>query len=216
MKDFFDYLKRGEAVSKETLLARFEEALKKEPLTEKEFAESMAKGKESLSAYFDYYQNTWRTETINEFRVHNVFFKLPESEVKLTGSLDKIEQLDENGEVNVVDYKTGRSKTRNELEGKTQSGTGDYKRQLVFYKLLLDEHPTAKLNMTSGEIDFVEPDQKGNFHKEKFLISDEEVQSLRETIADISDQVLNLKFQDKTCGDRECELCKLKEKIAHV
>ena len=259
LKDFFDYLKREEAVSKEILLARFEEALKKEPLTEKDLAESVAKGRDSLGAYFDYYQNTWRTETINEFRVHNVFFKLSEGDVKLTGSLDKIELMDfdhppsppdpwkpvpsvspsllkspksdgspsatgsEGGWspsnsylVNVVDYKTGRSKTRNELEGKTQSSTGDYKRQLVFYKLLLDEHPTAKLKMVSGEIDFVEPDQKGSFQKEKFLISDNEVKELKETITDISDQILNLKFQDKTCGDRECEFCALKEKIAHV
>ncbi|MDO8558920.1 MAG: PD-(D/E)XK nuclease family protein, partial [bacterium] len=219
LKDFFDHLKREEGISKEILLARFAEALKKEPLTEKDFGESLDKGRGSLGAYFDYYQNSWRTETINEFRVHNVMFKLSEGEVKLTGSLDKIEQIDENGEVNVVDYKTGRPKTRNELEGKTQSATGDYKRQLVFYKLLLDDlstqagHPTAKLKMVSGEIDFVEPDQKGNFHKEKFLISDEDVQNLRETIADISDQILNLKFKDKTCGDRDCEYCILREKI---
>ena len=198
---------------------------------ESDLVESLEKGNTALSAYFDYYQNSWRTETINEFRVQNVMFKLPEGEVKLTGSLDKIELIDEGGEVhpvklpqsgtafggfnrvNVVDYKTGRPKTRNEVEGKTQSATGNYKRQLVFYKLLLDSHPTAKLKMTSGEIDFVEPDQKGNFRKEKFLISDEEVQNLRETVTDISDQVLNLKFQGKTCEDRDCEFCKLREKM---
>ena len=231
LKSFFDRLKAEELADKNFLLKQFEEALKKEPLMESDLVESLEKGNTALSAYFDYYQNSWRTETINEFRVQNVMFKLPEGEVKLTGSLDKIELIDEGGEVhpvklpqsgtafggfnrvNVVDYKTGRPKTRNEVEGKTQSATGNYKRQLVFYKLLLDSHPTAKLKMTSGEIDFVEPDQKGNFRKEKFLISDEEVQNLRETVTDISDQVLNLKFQGKTCEDRDCEFCKLREKM---
>ncbi len=257
LKDFFDHLKREKMVSRSLLLVRFEEALKKEPLTEKDFEESLEKGKESLGAYFDYYQNSWRTQTINEFRVQNVMFGLPKGEVKLTGSLDKIELVDnfeaanlpldpveegdpspfvskvmgkptgqvskglgegawlaaEKFQVNVVDYKTGKPKTRNELEGKTQSATGDYKRQLVFYKLLLDEHPTAKLKMVSGVIDFVEPDQKGNFHKEKFLISDEDVQNLREAVIDISDQILNLKFQNKTCGNHDCEYCALRAKV---
>ena len=228
LKSFFDRLKMQELADKTFLLTKFEEALNSEPLTEKDLAESLEKGKEALSAYFDHYQNSWRTQTINEFRIQNVMFKLPQGEVKLTGSLDKIELIDESERpsiergstertsANVVDYKTGRPRTRNELEGKTQSSTGDYKRQLVFYKLLLDSHPTAKLKMTSGEIDFVEPDQKGSFHKEKFLITDDEVQSLKEAIVDMSDQVLNLKFQDQICGDRECEFCALREKISNV
>lgn len=214
LKSFFDYLEKEEEESKKILLAGFEQALKKEPLTEKDFTEGLEKGKEALGAYFDCYQNSWRRRTINEFRVRNISFKLPDGEIKLTGSLDKIEQADEGGEVNVVDYKTGRAKTRNELDGKTQSSTGDYKRQLIFYKLLLDSHPTAKFKMTSGEIDFVEPDQKGKFHKEKFLISDDEVKNLKETIANISDQILNLKFQDQTCKDRDCEFCALRDKIS--
>lgn len=215
LKSFFDRLQKGEPAGQFYLLTKFEETLRKEPLTEADFAESLEKGKVALSAYFDFYQNSWRTQTVNEFRVNNVMFKLPTGNIKLTGSLDKIEQLDEDSqEVNVVDYKTGKPRTRNELEGKTQSSTGDYKRQLVFYKLLLDLHPTAKLQMTSGEIDFVEPDPKGKFHKEKFLISNDEVKDLKENIIDVSDQILNLKFQNQTCDDRECEFCELRSRIS--
>ena len=217
LKSFFDRLKMENSADKSFLVDSFEEALKNEPLTKNDFTESLEKGQTALKAYFDRYQNSWRTQTINEFRVQNVMFKLPEGEVKLTGSLDKIEPMEEDArEINVVDYKTGKPRTRHELEGQTQSATGDYKRQLVFYKLLLDSHPTAKFKMVSGEIDFVEPDQKGNFHKEKFLISNDEVQNLRKIITEVSDQILNLKFQDQTCGDRDCEFCELRNKITHV
>jgi DNA helicase-2/ATP-dependent DNA helicase PcrA len=67
--------------------------------------------------------------------------------------LDKLEFID--GDiVNVVDYKTGKPKTRNELMGETKNANGDYYRQLVFYKLLLKYWNDGKYNMQSGIIDF--------------------------------------------------------------
>ena len=92
----------------------------------------------------------------------------------LKGKLDKLE-IDEDGNVNVVDYKTSKPKSRNEIEGKTKNSKGDYKRQLVFYKLLLDKYEKGKYKMTSGEIDFTEPDDSGNYHKEKLPISEADV-----------------------------------------
>jgi len=48
--------------------------------------------------------------------------------------------------LNVIDYKTGRPKSRNEIEGNTKNSNGDYKRQLVFYNLLLNNfNPVSSL-----------------------------------------------------------------------
>ena len=129
--------------------------------------------------------------------------------------MDKIEYLDGGETSNIVDYKTGRAKTRNELEGKTKNATGDYPRQLAFYKLLLDHYPTFTAEMISGELDFVEPDSNGKFHREKFIITEVETVALQEQIFDLAEQVLEFKFWDKRCGDKDCEFCKLRDKVNH-
>ena len=90
-------------------------------------------------------------------------------EIRLTGKIDKIELLND-GEANVVDYKTGHPKTQGEIEGSTKNSNGDIKRQLVFYNLLLNKYENGRYKMISGDIDFVEPDDKGKYHKERFFI----------------------------------------------
>ena len=210
LKDFFDGMNGGR-VSLEILLAGFKNLLEKESLSENDRQSFLAKGINSLKKYFDYNNGKWPAKTLNEFKVHNVFLN---DNIKLTGSLDKIEYSDsDNSSVNVVDYKTGKAVSRNELDGKTKNATGNYKRQLVFYKLLLDRHPTVKLNMVSGEIDFIEPDSKGVFHKERFLIDTNEVDELKHTILTIADKVTNFKFENERCGDRHCEYCQLRFKV---
>src|SRR3989344_733642 len=217
LKEFFDASKNG-PVEKGFLEEYFVAALEGEPLLPKDYAAVLAKGKFALSKYFANYEGSWRTNTQNEFRINSVYLPLrsqalDERPIKLTGVLDKIEYLDGGETVNVVDYKTGKAKTRNELEGKTKNATGDYPRQLAFYKLLLDNYPTFTAEMISGEIDFVEPDSNGKFQREKFIITATETTALQEQIFDLAEQVLEFKFWDKRCDDKDCEFCALRNKV---
>ena len=144
---------------------------------------------------------------MNEFAIKNVFL---DGEVRLTGKIDKIELLDAQN-VNVVDYKTGKRKTRNALEGKTKNARGNEKRQLVFYKLLLDKMPESPYTMTSGEIDFVEAEKNtGKFYKERFEITTDDVQDLEYKIQDVTAEILGFGFWDRRCEDKKCEYCKLR------
>ena len=143
---------------------------------------------------------------MNEFRVSVLF-----ENIKLRGNLDKIEILDSNNNVNVVDYKTGKPKSRNMIEGKTKSSDGNYKRQLVFYKLLLDLYDDAEFNMISGEIDFVEPDEKGKYHKEKFIISEDDIKGIKEIIKNTAKEILELSFWNKKCDNKKCDYCGIRE-----
>lgn len=210
MKSLFDKLQDGKLIEKEKLLVLFEDNLKSQPFSENEYKETFDKGKKAIEGYFNYYKKTWENfrfkKIFNEFRV-NVLY----DDIKLRGDLDKIEVLDDNGNVNVVDYKTGKPKSRNAIEGKTKSANGDYKRQLVFYKLLLDLYDDGKLNMLSGEIDFIEPDEKGKYHKEKFEITNEDIVELKEIIKNTKKEISELLFWDKRCGDKKCEYCKIRE-----
>lgn len=210
LRDFFNALNDA-APSKDFLIQRFRKALKEEPFSVVELEQVLTKGVETLTAYYHFYRDRFTDQkTFNEFRVKGAVLEVGEG-VKLTGSLDKIEFLLGGREVNVVDYKTGRSRTRRELEGKTKNATGDYKRQLVFYKLLLDESLAFPGKMVSGEIDFVEPDKTGQFRKEKFTIEIEEVDELKKLLLKTADDILNLRFWENRCRDKDCEFCQLRE-----
>lgn len=205
LKRFFD----KENTGKEYLLEEFRKALERQPLRNYEFEKYCERGEKALAAYFETYNlGSLKSgmNTINEFNVGSVVL---DGEVRLTGKIDKIELLGK--EVNVVDYKTGRRKTRGELEGATKNSKGNEKRQLVFYKLLLDKMPNSSYLMTSGEIDFIEPEKRtGKFYKEKFIISNDDVRALEYKIQDVTAEILNLSFWDKRCQDKKCEYCKLR------
>jgi len=110
-----------------------------------------------------------------------------------------------------------------------KNAKGNEKRQLVFYKLLLDKLTANRTGsdpvrlrglipinfvMTSGEIDFVEPEKKtGKFYKERFEISDEDVGQLEYKIQDVTAEILSFSFWDKRCEDQNCEYCKLRERM---
>jgi DNA helicase-2/ATP-dependent DNA helicase PcrA len=134
-------------------------------------------------------------------------------EIRLTGVLDKIEFVDSTSDIIVIDYKTGGAKSRNEIMGKNKDADGNYYRQLVFYKLLLRYFQEGKYTMMAGELDFIEPDAKGKLHKERFEISDEEVDELEATIKRVADEIMNLSFWDTPCDPEVCDYCDIVDMI---
>ena len=154
LHDFFNRMKEEET-AKEFLLESFEGYLNRAGLRERDTVELLEKGKKSLSLWYDAYNKDWNENVWTEFHINGIML---DENIRLTGVLDKVEFIDGNV-VNVVDYKTGKPKTRNELEGKTKNADGNYFRQLIFYKILLDRFENGKLEMQSGIIDFIEPDE---------------------------------------------------------
>ena len=76
--------------------------------------------------------------------------------------------------VNVVDYKTGDpDKAIPKLKGPSDKDPngGDYWRQAVFYKILLIIMNKKTGKSISTEFDFIEPDKKKNYRKEKMVIN---------------------------------------------
>ena len=67
--------------------------------------------------------------------------------------------------------------------------------------------------MRSGELDFVEPSSNGKYVKDKFEITDEEVENLVILIKEKASEIYNLDFFGKNCGDKDCEYCKLGEVV---
>ncbi len=197
----------GEEAGADFMEKRFIYHLDRRPINERLYEDLKKKGIETLRAYHEAGHQTWNYNTVNEYYIKGIEV----GGVKLTGKLDKLE-LELDGEhVLVVDYKTKKPQSRNWIEGATASADGNFKRQLVFYKLLLDEMPHGRYVMRAGAIDFVEPDEKGRFKREVFEITDEEVIALKTEIARVAEEISTMAFWDTRCGDKDCEYCPLRD-----
>ena len=102
LKTFFDKYREDEDMSKDELLELFEFNLNKTILSPSDLKDSLKKGRESLSKYYDTYKNTWNRSLLTEYSVKGVHLDVGDFELLLKGQLDKIEFIDERS-VNVVD-----------------------------------------------------------------------------------------------------------------
>jgi len=210
LRNYFDQIKKGKDSRKEYLIKRFSERLIQQPIKQSDYIEMLDKGKIVLSEYYDNYHNSWKNNIniINEFDINGVEI---DKNILIRGKIDKMEILDTLDNVNVIDYKTGRSKSRNEIEGNTKNSRGNYKRQLVFYNLLLNNFKNGKYKMKTGEIDFIESNKNGIYKRERFEISADELKNVEEEIKKTAKEIINLTFWDKTCDDPDCYYCNLRK-----
>lgn len=204
LKGYFDAFSGGEDKGKEYLVRLFENSLAREPITESDYEEALEKGEKALPAFYGEYHESWSPHAMNEVRIDGV----RAGEVKIKGSLDRVEFLDDDKVVRVIDYKTGKPKTRNEIEGNTKTSDGNYKRQLTFYKLLLEKE--GKHDMKEGVIQFIEPDDRGKFHREAFDISPGEVKVLEAQIGEVAKEIKDLSFWDDIPHAKDCDYCALR------
>lgn len=215
LRYFFDAYRKGTDVSTEAVVGYFTESLQHLPLSDREIDELLEKGSVLLPGYLAEYENSFVRDTFPEHALTAEFvLEGEEKPLLLRGTLDRMDIL-KNGDCVVIDYKTGKPKTRNEIEGKTKNGTGDYKRQLVFYALLL-ERSLEKRHMDKGILDFVEPDPKGKYHREEFAVTKEEKSALEEIIQQVAEEILALAFWNTNCENKDCEFCRLRQKIKLV
>lgn len=217
LQSFFNKYREEDDMGRKALLDLFEYNLGRKPLSSTDYKELRFKGLKSLGGYYDTYKNTWRRNLITEYNIRGVHLPLKvgndTENVLLKGKLDKLEIFDDERLINVVDYKTGKAKSRNELEGKTKNADGNYKRQLVFYKLLLGLDDAKRYEMRSGELDFTEPDEKMRYKKERFEITEDEVEELKSVVARVAGEIMNLEFWNKTCEEKDCEWCNLRQEL---
>jgi DNA helicase-2/ATP-dependent DNA helicase PcrA len=175
----------------------------RESFTKEQYDRRLEYGQEVLSNYYDKYASTFNKIVAIERNIRNVLIK----GVPLKGKLDKLEF--DGKSVNVVDYKTGDpdkgiAKTKGPNE-KDQLG-GDYWRQAVFYKILVDNYEHKDWKVVSTEFDFIEPDKKKNYRKEKIVISPVDIATVTEQISTTWQKIQDRDFYTG-CGKEECHWC---------
>lgn len=207
LKIFFDAFSKGEITPTKTyLLESFERILKRAPLPQRPIKQALAEGQAALTGWYNFYHVSFQTRVQTEVAIDGIVI----DDIPLTGKLDKLEFAVRGDEVNVVDYKTKSPMSANEILGKTKNATGNEFRQLVFYKLLLNQWQNGKYKMKTGEIDFLEPNESGKYKKEKFEITNRQVADLAIVVHDVIKQILELVFWDSRCDDPKCDYCELR------
>lgn len=176
--------------------ARLEFELGKLPLSTVEFTNLLAHGLEVLSVYVPHLEVSLPVSTKEELSLRvSIPLGLPDlPELTLTGKLDRIDIGRDGTAIRVVDYKTGKPKTRNDIEGKTAKADASYRRQLSFYSLLLYLHGDERYMTDLGVLSFVEADAKGRIHEEEFQSGEAERAVLLEEIKDAIRSLLSGDF----------------------
>ncbi|MDB5190442.1 MAG: ATP-dependent helicase, partial [Segetibacter sp.] len=175
----------------------------RECFTREQYNRRMEYGHEVLGKYYENYITTFNRIVVIERLIKGVVVK----GVPLKGKLDKIEFDGKN--VNVVDYKTGDiEKALPKLQGpngKEPLG-GSYWRQAVFYKILLDNWEQRDWQVVSSEFDFVEPDKKKVYRKEKIVISPADITTVTQQIKEVWEKIQAREFYTG-CGKEDCHWC---------
>ena len=175
----------------------------RESFTKEEFERRMEYGKEVLEQYYNKKINHFNKIVSVERNIRNVMV----DGVPLKGKIDKMEF--DGHFVNVVDYKTGNpdnaSKKLKNPELDPPNG-GDYWRQAVFYKVLIDNSEQGKYQVRSTEFDFIEPNAKKEIKSQKVEITKEDTDLVRAQIVAVWHKIQSREFY-KGCGKEDCHWC---------
>jgi DNA helicase-2/ATP-dependent DNA helicase PcrA len=184
LDDFYWYMKRN-----------------REAFTDEQFKRRIEYGEKILPDFYNKYLDTWEKITVTEYAIKNVEV----DGVPIKGVLDKLEF--KGSLVNVVDYKTGsfeRAKTKFKGPDEKNPNGGDYWRQAVFYKILVENDRRKNWEVLSTEFDFIEP-EKNEYVKHKVLIEPEHLAVVRSQIKESYSRILNHEFTG--CGKEDCNWC---------
>jgi DNA helicase-2/ATP-dependent DNA helicase PcrA len=205
----------GDNVSEEDVFDVFVKTLDTQPLGDNEYKDALKRGREAIMGYFRAFSDTWSKGSQPEVSINGVSFEFKKGgePILLKGKLDRMDVSDNGRDVSVYDYKTSKPKSRNQILGDTKNASGNEYRQLVFYRLLVERYFEDRYKMKEGIISFVEADDKGRFHEERFEILDDHLMRLEETITNFAKDITEFSFWDKTCDEKDCEFCKLSRVI---
>jgi DNA helicase II / ATP-dependent DNA helicase PcrA len=175
----------------------------RESFTKEQFERRLEYGRDTLTNYYKKYSASWNKIVAIERNIRNiVVYGVP-----LKGKLDKLEF--DGKQVNVVDYKTGDpDKSKNKLlpPNEKDPNGGDYWRQAVFYKILIDHYDLRGWQVVSTDFDFIEPDKKKSYHKEKVIISSVDTVMVTQQIVTVWQKIQAHDFY-MGCGKEDCHWC---------
>lgn len=204
----------GTAPTMSEVKGSLEKALSRLPLSVEEYTRLHERGLATLAVYLPKLipsePGMRRTESSYRATLETGMKDFPE--LLLTGTFDRMDFDIQGDLIRVVDYKTGKPKTRGVIEGITKDSDGDYKRQLTFYALLLSLQPDVRLHNSTMVLSFLEPNHHGEIVEETFFITQEEIAALKTVLLEVTKEIVTGKAFSTICDPERCDYCDLAAK----
>lgn len=132
--------------------------------------------------------------------------------ISLHGKLDATQE--DSDAVYVYDYKTKETMTVAAIKGETKSDNGSYWRQLIFYKLLLQNNPRYKGKDIRPALVFAMPDRRGKCGIVLLPVTETDIEGLKREIQRLIDSVWSGHIMNDFCDESKCEWCGMKKIVA--
>ncbi len=175
----------------------------------KEFENYLKHGERILPAYVAHHRDRWLSA--KRLLVEKNISHVTHRGIPIKGRIDLILE-DSSGRYTVIDFKTGNMDNPQLRNQKLRAQTsfdrpgGDYWRQVVFYKILLDAQADDPVIMDVGQMSFVEPDKHGQFYDKDFLVDLGQYELVSDQIVSVHQRLHDHDF-DVDCGRRDCDWC---------
>ena len=137
-------------------------------------------------------------------------FKFDDKKIPIHGKLDAI--IDNGKEVFVFDYKSREKMSLAEIKGETKNSNGNYFRQLVFYKILLERDARFTNKKIIPSLVFVMTDDKGRCPIVTLPITNDDVSKVYMEIQKLIHAVFSGDIANMSCDNKDCDSCRLFDK----
>jgi DNA helicase-2/ATP-dependent DNA helicase PcrA len=191
----------------EDLIGWFEQSMEglRSFFTPEQYANRLVYGRELLTGYYQKQVGQWNKIVSVERNLQALW----QGRIPLTGKVDKLEF--DGQRVTVVDYKTGRydrAKAELQLPNPAKPLGGNYWRQAVFYKLLVQAGGSPDWQMRTVQFDFVEPVKPGDYRRWQLTVSPEQEDVVAAQMEEVWARVQAHDFYTG-CGRAGCAYCEL-------
>lgn len=185
-----ELVSKGELPNPKAATRHLAEVLKNKRLNEQVTSLLQDRGEIALRTYL-----SQRAGSFLKTDRHEVSFKnngITVSEMRLTGTVDKLVVNEDEKTVKVVDFKTGKSyKAWKNNDAKLHA----YRRQLYIYKMLVEKSRAfTGYKVSGGQLEFVEPDDDGQINTLELEFSAEEEIHITKLMQAVWRHIMKLSF----------------------
>ncbi len=179
----------------------------KEAFAKNRIKDYLVYGKKILTGFYNLKIQEWNDNKI--ISVERRFSGLTIENVPVSGMLDKI--IFNGNDVTIVDYKTGKVENAKpklkapNLEKDEHDIGGDYWRQGIFYKLMVDNYNLKEWHVTKTIFELLEPENDDYFSAE-IIPSHQDEQIVKNQLKDTWAKIQAHDFYTG-CGKNDCNWC---------
>jgi DNA helicase-2/ATP-dependent DNA helicase PcrA len=204
--------KEGVVLSEKEVCDIFKKALKKERLSEEDFKSLLKRGKKELAIFYKERKDSFKKEDETEKNFNNQNCSV--EDVPITGQIDRLSLVDD--WFQVTDFKTGKVLTDwNKGSASEKINLWKYRRQLVFYKILVEtsDEYKGKQKVKKGVIDFITPTKEKEVVSLDFKITDEETEKVKNLISAVGKRIREFKFDPEPKKEKISDIEEFEDRI---